>query len=47
MRNCIRSSSGTDALRSAISFWISTAQRMASTMLGNSATTPSPALLKM
>ena len=43
MRNCICCFSGTEALRSAISFWISTAQRTASTMLGNSATTPSPA----
>ena len=47
MRNFICPSSGTAVFRSAISFWISIAQRMASTMLGNSATTPSPALLKI
>src|SRR6476469_5019872 len=47
MRNCIRSVSGKDALRTPISFWISMAQRRASTTLGNSATTPSPARVKM
>ena len=38
----IRSVSGTDALRPPISFWISMAQRRASTTLGNSATSRPP-----
>src|ERR1019366_85612 len=45
MRNSIRRSSATSALRSAIARWISMAQRTASTALANSTSAPSPVVL--
>jgi hypothetical protein len=47
MRNTMRSSAGSRALREASAAWISVAQRTASTALPNSASTASPAVLKM
>jgi hypothetical protein len=45
MRNSIRRASGSSSLAAAIFPWISMAQRTASTMLANSASTLSPAVL--
>ena len=47
VRNVIRLSSETSALRSTISRWVSTAQRTVSTTLGNSTSMPSPVVLTM
>ena len=45
MRNSMRLSAGTPALRSAMPRWISTEQRTASTTLANSTSAPSPVVL--
>jgi hypothetical protein len=45
MRNSIRCSGATSALRSAMARWIATAQRIAFTTLANSARIPSPVIL--
>ena len=47
MRNSMRRSGGTPAFRSAIPRCTSTAQRTASTTLGNSTSSPSPVVLTM